>query len=124
VLANGTTRLQLDIVSSSNLPFHTLLSSQLLGLTKPDPEIYRRAAELVGVEVENCVMVAAHVYDLRAVKSVGMGTVYIRRETEDPDEDFTAVEREVDLFLDGRGGSEECGLSLLADMLASIDTKV
>lgn len=34
VLANGTTRLQLDIVSSAALPFHTLFSSQLLGLTK------------------------------------------------------------------------------------------
>lgn len=34
VLANGTTRLQLDIVSSAALPFHALLSSQLLGLSK------------------------------------------------------------------------------------------
>lgn len=34
VLANGTTRLQLDIVKSAGLPFDTLLSSQLLELTK------------------------------------------------------------------------------------------
>ncbi len=34
VLANGTTRLQLDIAKSSGLPFHALFSSQLLGLTK------------------------------------------------------------------------------------------
>lgn len=34
VLANGTTRLQLDIVKSSGIPFHTLFSSQLLQLTK------------------------------------------------------------------------------------------
>ncbi|KAF5365348.1 hypothetical protein D9758_005382 [Tetrapyrgos nigripes] len=34
VLANGTTRLQLDLIKSSGLPFHTLFSSQLLGLTK------------------------------------------------------------------------------------------
>jgi hypothetical protein len=34
VLANGTTRLQLDIVKSSSLPFHMLFSSELLGLTK------------------------------------------------------------------------------------------
>lgn len=34
VLANGTTRLQLDITKSSGLHFHMLFSSQLLGLTK------------------------------------------------------------------------------------------
>lgn len=34
VLANGTTRLQLDIVKSTGLPFHSLFSSQLLSLTK------------------------------------------------------------------------------------------
>jgi hypothetical protein len=34
VLANGTTRLQLDIIRSSKLPFDTLFSSQLLQATK------------------------------------------------------------------------------------------
>lgn len=34
VLANGSTRLQLDIVKSSRIEFHALFSSQLLGLTK------------------------------------------------------------------------------------------
>ena len=33
-LANGTSRLQLDIVKSAEIPFHTLFSSQLLSLTK------------------------------------------------------------------------------------------
>lgn len=34
VLANGTTRLQIDITKSSGLQFDTLLSSELLGITK------------------------------------------------------------------------------------------
>ncbi|KAJ7481625.1 HAD-like domain-containing protein [Mycena latifolia] len=34
VLANGTTRLQLDIIKSTGLPFHSLFSSQLLNLSK------------------------------------------------------------------------------------------
>ena len=34
VLANGSTRLQLDIAKSSSLPFHALLSSELLGKAK------------------------------------------------------------------------------------------
>jgi 2-haloalkanoic acid dehalogenase type II len=117
VLANGTVRLQLDITQSANLPFHMLFSSQLLGLTKPDPSIYLKAVELVGCRVVECVMVAAHVYDLRAAQKVGMGTVYVRRETEDPGEDFAGIEKEVDLFIDGRDGMEGCGFRELADVL-------
>ncbi|PYI07481.1 haloacid dehalogenase [Aspergillus sclerotiicarbonarius CBS 121057] len=103
VLANGTTRLQLDLIQSSGLPFHALFSSQLLGLTKPDPAMYRKALELLQVEPQEAVMVAAHAYDLRAAKGVGMGTVYIYRNTEDLDEDMEVVRREVDVFLDGEG---------------------
>ena len=34
VLANGSTRLQIDITKSSSLPFHMLFSSELLRQTK------------------------------------------------------------------------------------------
>lgn len=123
VLANGTTRLQLDLVRSSDIPFHMLFSSKLLGLTKPNPQIYRRAAELMGLEVEECVMVAAHAYDLDAAKGVGMKTAYIRRDTEDADfseEDFESVRERVDFFMDGREGENgrvKEGLGALADVL-------
>jgi FMN phosphatase YigB (HAD superfamily) len=40
ILANGTTRLQLDLARSSGLRYDMLFSSQLLMLKKPDPEIY------------------------------------------------------------------------------------
>jgi 2-haloacid dehalogenase len=40
VLANGTTRLQLDLTRSSGLSFNMLFSSQLLGVYKPSPEAY------------------------------------------------------------------------------------
>ncbi|PWY92566.1 haloacid dehalogenase [Aspergillus heteromorphus CBS 117.55] len=115
VLANGTPRLQLDLVRSSELSFHALFSSQLLGLTKPDPAIYRKALELLQIAPEEAVMVAAHAYDLRAAKRVGMRTVYIRRETEDLDEDMDVVREGVDVFLEegeGKGGP----LKQLADL--------
>ena len=47
VLANGSTRLQMDIVKSSNLPFHMLFSSQLLGKTKVSPGL-RSLRDLLG----------------------------------------------------------------------------
>jgi FMN phosphatase YigB (HAD superfamily) len=96
-----------------------LFSSQLLGLTKPDLAIYRKAADLMGVQTEECIMVAAHAYDLRAAKETGMKTVYVRRETEDVGEDFGKIEKDVDLFLDGRDGSVKCGIAALATELSA-----
>lgn len=99
VLANGTTRLQLDLVRSSGLHFDMLFSSEMLGLTKPDLEIYRKALSLVNVKPENAVMVAAHAYDVRAAKRLGMKTIYIRRWTEDTAEDFGQLKGEFDRFV-------------------------
>jgi 2-haloalkanoic acid dehalogenase type II len=104
VLANGTTRLQLDIAQSSEIPFHTLLSSELLGLTKPDPRIYAKAMELVQLPPENCYMLASHLYDLEAAKTAGMQTIYVHRTTEDVGVDINlqSEHRFVDLYFDGR----------------------
>ncbi|KUI56003.1 (S)-2-haloacid dehalogenase 4A [Cytospora mali] len=106
VLANGTTRLQLDLGRSSGLQFDMMFSSQLLGETKPDLEIYKKAMRLVGVAPEESLMVAAHAYDLRAAKKVGMSTVYVRRWTEDTREDMRKVEEDVDIFIGKVDGSE------------------
>ncbi|KAF2648266.1 HAD-like protein [Lophiostoma macrostomum CBS 122681] len=119
VLANGTTRLQLDIAQSSGIPFHMLLSSQLLGFTKPDERVYRKAVELVGLDVDECTMVASHLYDLEAAKGVGMRTIYVRRETEDVGVDFEK-ERErgyVDFWVEGREKEGGYGFEDVADQL-------
>ena len=120
VLANGTTKLQLDLMRSSGLEFDMLFSSQLLGLTKPDRRIYERAIDLVGggqLRADECVMIAAHAYDLRGAKEVGTKTMYIERWTEDGGEDMEVVKGECDGFVDGRGGSEVCGLARVAALL-------
>lgn len=105
VLANGTTRLQLDIVQSSGIPFHMLLSSELLGLSKPDPAIYQKAMELVRVPSDRSYMVASHLYDLEAAKAAGLNTIYIHRTTEDVGLEDVHQHGEhgyVDLYFDGR----------------------
>lgn len=102
VHGNGTTRLQLDLVRASGLGAHfaMLFSSELLGVYKPDRRAYERALELVRVRPEEVVMVAAHAFDLRGAKEVGIKTVYIRRWTDDIDEDMENVSSEVDVFLE------------------------
>ncbi|OKL55536.1 hypothetical protein UA08_09193 [Talaromyces atroroseus] len=100
VLANGTTRLQLDLVRSSGLcEFDMLFSSELLHLAKPDPDFYTSALSLTGYRPEETAMVAAHAYDLRAAGKLGIRTVYISRWTEDTHEDLRQVYQDVDGFL-------------------------
>lgn len=100
VLANGTTRLQLDLCKSSGLSFDMLFSSELLGLYKPEPGIYQRSLELTKLKPEETVMVAAHAYDLRGAKEVGMKTIYVKRWTDDVGEDMSTVKKNVDCFLE------------------------
>lgn len=55
-----------------------LFSSQLMGVYKPERASYEWVMGLLGLEPEECVMVAAHTSDLKGAKEVGMKTVYVR----------------------------------------------
>ncbi|KAI1504406.1 HAD-like domain-containing protein [Biscogniauxia marginata] len=105
VLANGTTRLQLDLARSSGLAdtFSMLFSSELLGVYKPTPEAYAKALKLVRVRPDEAVMVAAHAYDLRAAREFGMNTIYVSRWTDDVGENMDDIRRENDYFLSEGG---------------------
>jgi 2-haloalkanoic acid dehalogenase type II len=100
VHANGSTRLQLDLIASAKLSFNMLFSSELLGLYMPAPEAYYKVLELVGAKPEEVVKVAAHAWDVRGAKECGMKTVYVRRWTDDIEEDMEAVRGEFDAFLE------------------------
>jgi 2-haloacid dehalogenase len=78
-----------DLKAHSKIPFTHLLSAELFGTYKPSPAVYRGAAEKLGLPTKECVMVAAHLNDLRAAKSHGMQVVYVERPGE---EDWSADE--------------------------------
>ncbi|KAK6005979.1 hypothetical protein QM012_006389 [Aureobasidium pullulans] len=104
VHANGTTRLQLDLCQSSGLHFDALFSSQMLGVYKPAIESYTRVLELLKREPKECVMVAAHAYDLRGAKAAGTNTVYVYRWTDDIREDQQVVKEENEVWLEDMRG--------------------
>lgn len=89
VLANGSTRLQLDLVKSAGLrgKFDLLFSSQMLDVYKPDRDAYAVPLKLIDRKPEETVMVACHAYDLRAARQLGMNVIYVRRWTDDPEDD-------------------------------------
>ena len=86
-------------------------------MTKPNPEIYLKALDLLQLSPSECVMVAAHAYDLAAAKSTGMKTVYVQRPTEDLELEMERVKGEVSLFIDETDGKRQGGLKKLADIL-------
>lgn len=112
VHANGTTRLQLDLCRSSGLRFDMLFSSELLGVYKPARENYEKVLGLLKRDAAECVLVAAHAYDTRGAKRVGMRTVYVHRWTDDVEEDMEIVKGENDVFLESMEG--------LGDVIANL----
>lgn len=117
VHANGTTRLQLDLVRSSGLVedsgFDMLFSSELLGVYKPQPESFEKLFKLIKRKPEECVMVAAHAYDVRGAKKAGMKTIYVYRWSDDILEDQEKVKQEgFDIYLQGMTGLDAAVASL------------
>ncbi len=105
-LSNGNVALLVNMAKHAGLPWDTVLSSELAGHYKPDKEVYLKAAQLLGLEPEQVMMVAAHQGDLRAAASVGFKTAFVLRPLErgpngkkdlTPDPDFDVV---ADDFLD------------------------
>ncbi len=87
-LSNGNVALLVNMAKYAGLPWDTVLSSELAGHYKPDKEVYQKAAELLGLEPSEVMMVAAHKGDLRAAAKVGLRTAFVPRPKERPNRDI------------------------------------
>ncbi|KAK4058548.1 hypothetical protein OIO90_000710 [Microbotryomycetes sp. JL221] len=90
-LSNGSARLLIDLSRHANLPYDAIFSGDLLKTYKPNPAMYLGGCSLLRCEPHECAMVAAHIYDIRAAKSNGLKTIYVRRATEDVGEDKSLI---------------------------------
>lgn len=81
-LSNAHLALLVDLFRYADLRVDALLSAELAGAYKPDPAVYRRGAALLGRELEQCALVAAHPEDLVAAAALGLRPVYLRRPLE------------------------------------------
>lgn len=102
-LSNGNVSLLTNMAKHAGLPWDCVISAELFGHYKPDPEAYLGCADLLGVEPEQLMLVAAHPGDLRAARDVGLKTAYVERpleygpnqrahRMEDGEFDFTATD--------------------------------
>ncbi len=81
-LSNGNVALLVNMAKRAGLPWDTVLSAEIFGRYKPDLEVYRGAARLLGFEPGEVLMVAAHPSDLVAAQQAGLMTAYIPRPLE------------------------------------------
>lgn len=81
-LSNGDVACMVTMARHGGLPWDCVLCAEIFRHYKPDPEVYRGAIELLALEPQEIMMVAAHNYDLRAARSHGMRTAFVARPLE------------------------------------------
>ena len=81
-LSNGNLSLLTDLARYGGLPWDCILGAELVRHYKPDPEVYRSAADFLDLKPVEVMMVAAHLIDLRAAKAVGLKTAFVPRALE------------------------------------------
>ena len=75
-------RLVIDTARCNGLIWDAVLSCEGLGVYKLLPQAYLRAAKMLQLAPEECLMVACHSFDLDATAKVGFRTALIRRPAE------------------------------------------
>ena len=83
--SNGHIALQVALARRGGLPWDAIVGAELARAYKPDPEVYQRSVQALGLELSEAAMVAAHNDDLAAAAALGMSTIFVARPGEDPD---------------------------------------
>jgi 2-haloacid dehalogenase len=81
-LSNGDFSWLVDIAKFGGLPFDCIITAENARRYKPDPAPYLTAVQLLGRSTGEVMLVAAHNYDLRAARGLGIHTAFICRPTE------------------------------------------
>ena len=123
-LSNGNVSLLSDMAAFAHLPWTHIFSSEHFGAYKPSPEVYLGAVKKLGLQPDECAMVAAHLGDLKAAQECGLKTIYVEREQEESwskeEIDAAKIEDWMDLWVgledgeDGKRGFLEVARQLTA----------
>ncbi len=80
--SNGNFAIMVDLARRNNFPWDAILGAELAGDYKPKLRVYQIAAEALGLEHRECMMVAAHSGDLKFAAEAGLRTGFVSQ----PDE--------------------------------------
>lgn len=81
VLSNGDPPLQEAVLRHAGLTqfFCATMSADAVQVFKPDPRVYRHAAERLGYALSDLWLVSSNSFDVNGAKAAGMGAVWINR---------------------------------------------
>ncbi|MGE8558003.1 MAG: HAD family hydrolase [Acinetobacter sp.] len=81
VISNGGHATRLTILQGLGFShyFHEIVSSELVGISKPNPEIFLYTSQKLAVAPENCLFVGDHpINDIQGAKSAGMQALWLQ----------------------------------------------
>lgn len=78
-VSNGNISLMVDLARRNALRWDAILGAEIAGDYKPKPRVYLAAAEALALDPGECMMVAAHSYDLSAAAACGLQTAHVAR---------------------------------------------
>ena len=81
-VSNGNISLMVDLARHNGFVWDAILGAEIARDYKPKPRVYLAAAEALDLAPAECMMVAAHSYDLKAAADLGFRTAHVAR----PDE--------------------------------------
>lgn len=82
-LSNGNISIMVDLARRNDFFWDAILGAEFARDYKPKPRVYLAAAEAFDLAPSECMMVAAHSYDLKAAAALGFATAHVAR----PDEE-------------------------------------
>jgi len=82
-LSNGNVSIMVDLARRNGFPWDAILGAEFAGDYKPKPRVYLSATEAFDLAPGDCMMVAAHSYDLKAAAALGLRTAHVARPNED-----------------------------------------
>ncbi|HLH12478.1 MAG TPA: haloacid dehalogenase type II [Methylovirgula sp.] len=81
-VSNGNIAIQVDLARRNGFIFDAILGSEVARDYKPKPIVYQSAVATLNLQPEDCLMVAAHSYDLEAAARHGLRTAHVARPNE------------------------------------------
>ena len=89
-LSNANMALSIALARHANLPWDQIFGTDTVRAYKPSPRVYCMALRRLGLEGNEVMMVAAHLFDLEGAKALGFKTAFVRRAGEDVGDPTTA----------------------------------
>jgi 2-haloacid dehalogenase len=81
-LSNGNLSLLVNLAKFAELPWDVIFGADLFRHYKPDPETYLGVCDFLGLQPEQVMLGAAHNYDLKAARELGLRTAFVPRPLE------------------------------------------